>query len=331
MDDINPQYLPWQANILERALALKQQQQLPQAVLIDTPGEQDISSFGRYLSMLLLCDQADNLSICGTCQACRMMHAGTYSDFNLITLELDEKNKKLSKNIKIEQIRKLIHEVTLTRQYERLKIAVIYPAEAMNKSSANALLKTLEEPAPGVLLILLTHNRGRIPVTLRSRCQSWTIDPPSQAQALGWLAEQEVDTETAASYLRFANGDPVLALHLQQFDYAALVEKFKSRFSEFLQGKLSVTDLCRGLLSSETAIVRRLINLTLSAYCYQTSGVDADANPRPGANRRSAQELLDLRLRAQFQLRVEENNLDLQLQLEDVLISLKQILTRRLI
>ena len=59
--------------------------------------------------------------------------------------------------------------------------------------------------------------------------------------------------------------------------------------------------------------------------------LDADAQSRSGADRRSAQALLDLRQRAQYQLQVEENNLDLQLQLEDVLISLKQILSRRLI
>ena len=259
-----------------------------------------------------------------------MMRADTYADFNLVTLEYNEKTKKINKNINIEQIRKLIHEVYLTSQYKRLKIAVIYPAEAMNKSSANALLKTLEEQASRVLIILLTHNPGRIPVTLRSRCQAWSINPPTREQALNWLREQDFEAQTAASYLEFAAGDPVLALQLKQYDYAALVAQFKSRFSQFLRGDLSVSDLCRGLLSSEKSIIRRLINLSLNAYCYRSSGIDADATSRPGADRQSAQALLDLRLRAQHQLRVEENNLDLQLQLEDVLISLKQILTRRL-
>jgi DNA polymerase-3 subunit delta' len=229
MDDIKPQFLPWQADILQRALSLQQQQHLPHAVLIDTPSEQDISGFGRYLSMLLLCDNPSGLSVCGVCEACRMMQAGTYSDFNLVTLEHNEKTKKLNKNINIEQIRKLIHEVYLTRQYDRMKIALIYPAEAMNKPSANALLKTLEEPAPRVLIMLVTHNQGRIPVTLRSRCQSWSINPPTQEQALSWLREQGVEDAPAASYLQFADGDPVLALELKQNDYAALVARFKSR------------------------------------------------------------------------------------------------------
>ena len=328
--DIAPHYLPWQASLLERAVKLKSEQRLPHAVMIDTASEVDISAFIWHLSMLLLCDQPQDLSPCGSCQACRMMQAGTYSDFGLVTLEADEKTKKISKNIKIDQIRDLIHEVTLTHQYDGLKIAAIYPAEAMNKASANALLKTLEEPAPRVLIMLLTHNSGRIPITLRSRCQSWSIDPPTAQQAREWLAAEGLSEEDSQRYLDYAGGDPLLALDLQHKDYAALVTQFKSRFSQFLRSELSVASLCQELLSFETASVRRLVNMTLSAYCYQTSGVDTDANPGPGANRSRARRLLDLRLRAQNQLRIEENYLDFQLQLEDVLISLKQILTRRM-
>ena len=331
MPDIAPHYLPWQASILEPALRLKSEQRLPHAVMIDSASEMDISAFIWHLSMLLLCDQPQDLSPCGSCEACRMMLAGTYSDFSLVTLEPDDKTKKMSKNIKIDQIRNLIHEVSLTHQYDRLKIAAIYPAEAMNKASANALLKTLEEPAPRVLILLLTHNSGRIPITLRSRCQSWSINPPTPEQARAWLAAEGLSEQDSQRYLEYASGDPPLALNLQQNDYAALVAEFKSGFSKFLRSELSVSSLCQGLLSSESALVRRLVNMTLSAYCYQTSGVDTDANLKPGADRPRAQQLLDLRLRAQNQLRVEENNLDFQLQLEDVLISLKQILTRRLI
>ena len=96
MDEINPQFLPWQADILKRALALKHQKHLPHAVLIDTPSDQDISGFAYYLSMLLLCDKIDDLAICGNCEACRMMQAGSYADFNLITLEQNDKTKKVN-------------------------------------------------------------------------------------------------------------------------------------------------------------------------------------------------------------------------------------------
>ncbi|MDH3761947.1 MAG: hypothetical protein OEU50_13275 [Gammaproteobacteria bacterium] len=331
MPEIEPGYLPWQANILQRALELKAQQRMPHAVMIDSASDQDMSALIWHLSMLLLCDTPRELSPCGSCEACRMMQAETYSDFSLVTLMPDEKTKKISKNIKIEQIRNLIHEVSLTHQYDRLKIAAIYPAEAMSKASANALLKTLEEPASRVLILLMTHNRGRIPITLRSRCQSWSIDPPTREQALQWLDDKGLSTKDSERYLEFASGDPLLATNLQQHDYAALVDQFKSRFSLFLRSELSATSLCQELLSSETGLVRRLVTMILNAYCFHSSGVDGDANPGTGTDRPRARQLLDLRQRAQLQLRVEENNLDFQLQLEDVLISLKQILTRRTI
>jgi DNA polymerase-3 subunit delta' len=331
MAPAEPRYLPWQAPLLSRALDLKARERLPQAVIIDDDGEQDSSGFVHYLASLLLCDRPEQLSPCGTCDACRMMQAGTYADYALVTLEVDENSKKISKNIKVEQIRKLIHEVSLTHQYARLKIAAIYPAEHLSRGGANAFLKTLEEPAPGVLLMLVTHNRGRIPITLRSRCQTWRLGLPPKSAALDWLQQREMSAGEAASYLDFAAGDPLLALDLKQRDYAALVEDFKQRLGNFLHGKLAASSLCQHLKTFDTALLRRLIEMTLKAYCYRSSGVDAAGNPLEHADRQRARRLLELRQRAQNQLRVEENNLDLQLQLEDVLISLKQILTRRTI
>ena len=323
------QYLPWQAAVVEHALALKAGERLPQAVLLEDASQRDIGGFVDYLCRLLLCDKPDGLLPCDQCDACRMMRAGTYSDYRFVTLESDEKSKNLSKNIKIEQIRKLIHELSLSHQYARLKIAVIYPAESMNRNSANALLKTLEEPAADVLLLLVTHSRGRIPVTLRSRCQLWRIPLPAKAAAREWLQQQGLSTDDAALYLDYADGDPRLALDLQQHGYASLVSEFKQRLGHFLRGSLGVSALCAQLMAYDTQLLRRLVGMTLNAYCYRSSGVDIAGNAAEGADRHRARQLLELRDRAQKQLQVEENNLDLRIQLEDVLISLKQILIRR--
>ena len=324
-----PAYLPWHAQILQKALALKQQQRLPHAVLIETSSDQDMSEFAWHLSTLLLCESPRDTDICGACAACGMMLANTYADFKFISLEINPKSKKLNKNINIKQVRNLIHEVQLTRRYAGLKIAVIYPAEKMNKNSANSLLKTLEEPGAQVLLILLTHNRGRIPITIRSRCQTWVINQPDTEVAMSWLQQQGLESDDASRYLEFAHGDPQLALKLQQQDYASIVDLFKSRFTRYLRGETSVTELCSSLVSYELASIRRLINMTLSAYCYRLSGIDSKGNSVTNSNPEAAQAVLSLRLQAQTQLLVEDNNLDIQLQLEDVLISLKQIITRR--
>ncbi len=324
-----PSSLPWHRATLERALALKAAGRLPHAILLADAGQRDLGGFVMQLAALLLCDAPADAQPCGACEACRLLAAGTYADFGLVTLEVDEKTKKPAKNIKIEQIRELIHDVNLTGRYTRLKIAAIYPAELLSRAGANALLKTLEEPAPGTLLLLATHNAGRVPVTLRSRCQRWDLHRPRSDDALAWLDGEGLAAGDAARYLDFARGDPVLAVALEAQDYAGMVDGFKRDFARFMRGDLGVVGLCRKLLAHDADAVRRLIDMTLRAYCFQACGLDASGAAAGGENPASARDLLRLQQRAARQLRVDENNLDFQLQLEDVLISLKRIVTRR--
>ena len=328
--ETEPTLLPWQREVMRRALALREQGHLPHAVLLATPSDFGIDTLGHYLARLLLCDAPDDLQFCGQCDACRLMAAGTYADFQSVTLEPDEKSKKLSKNIKIDQIRDLIHELSLTRNYDRLKIALIHPADTMSIAGANALLKTLEEPAAEVLLVLLTRNPGRVPITLRSRCQLWTIHPPEREQALEWLEEQGMTAADADEHLRFARGDPIWAQYLHEQDFGKLVSDFKPRLGAFLQGRSSSSEIGRSLARTEPSLARRLLEMALDAYSFQASGIDPEGRAAAsGAAPEKARQLLELRAQAGRQLLIEENNLDFQIQLEDVLISLKQILTRR--
>ena len=324
-----PSSLPWHDATLERALALKSSGRLPHAILLADAGQRDIGGFVMQLVALLLCDAPENSHPCGACEACRLLMAGTYADFGLVTLEVDDKTGKPAKNIKIEQIRELIHDLGLTRRYERLKIAAIYPAEALSRAGANALLKTLEEPAAQTLLLLVTHNAGRIPITLRSRCQRWNLDRPPAPDACAWLESQGFETADAERYLDFARGDPVLAVDLEAQDFAGLVDDFKREFARFIRGDLGVAGLCRKLLAHDADAVRRLLDMSLRAYCFRACGLDAGGAALGDADPAGARELLRLQQRAGPQLRVEENNLDFQIQLEDVLISLKRIVTRR--
>lgn len=321
--------LPWQAPVIERALALRQAGQLPHAVMIDLADRGDASVLIHYLARVLLCHSPRENTPCGTCETCRLLRAGTCGDFGLVTLEIDEKTKKPSKNIKIDQIRDLIYQLNLTRQHGAMKIAAIYPAERMNTASANALLKTLEEPAAGVLLLLVTHNRGRIPVTVRSRCQQWSVPLPDRALADAWLEAQGIGREAAETYLDYARGDPLLAANLAHRGYAELVQEFKRDFAQFMRGELAVAELASKLNQSDADLVRRLIDMILRAYSFQTSGVSADGDSQQTVDRARAQALQRLYGLAGSQLATDENNLDFQLQLEDVLISIKQILSRR--
>jgi DNA polymerase-3 subunit delta' len=325
---IQPVYLPWHKSLLEQILSLKQQQRLPHAILINSASPEDGAGFIWHLTMLILCNDAADSIPCGQCHSCQLMLANTYPDFVYVSLLFDEKKKKINKNIKIDQIRKVIHEVHLTRHYENLKIVAIYPADKMSIESANSLLKTLEEPASQVLILLLTHNMGKLPVTIRSRCQVWSLDRPAKQVSMDWLLEQGMQGEEGEQYLEYAGGDPQLALKLKAVSYADLVDEFKQQFAQYLKNGIDVTTLCAKLIKFDVSLIRLLVKMVINAYCYQLSGLSMDLKARESGRKSHAREILLLSGQAEHQLMIEENNLNFQIQLEDVLILLKQIIKR---
>ncbi|MCP4432196.1 MAG: hypothetical protein GY806_14565 [Gammaproteobacteria bacterium] len=316
---IEPSCPPWYGEFVMKMKDLQQQKRLPHAVLLSLPIETDEVAFIWYLSMSLLCRNSTEGRPCRQCVSCVQMQANTYADFNMVGLEYDESKKKYYKNIKIEQTRELIHDVFITRSYDNLKIAAIYPADRMSIAGANSLLKTLEEPAENALIIIATHNLGKIPVTIRSRCQQWTLRLPCFEEALVWLEKKGLDNEQAVQYLKFSNGNPGLALKLFQINYLELVSEFKKKFSQYLNNQIDVVMLGQFLAAREVELARRLISMVVKAYCFRYCGL----NESP-ANKVAARSALELMTQIESQLMIEENNLDLQLQLIDVLISMKQ-------
>ncbi|HEY4213563.1 MAG TPA: hypothetical protein VGM84_18945 [Steroidobacteraceae bacterium] len=92
-----------------------------------------------------------------------------------------------SKQIKIEQVRELAQELALTSHQGGYKVGVLSPADSMNRFAANALLKTLEEPPPRTLLMLVATEPSRLPATILSRCHKIRIRAPKRAEAIAWL------------------------------------------------------------------------------------------------------------------------------------------------
>jgi hypothetical protein len=209
-----------------------------------------------------------------------------------------------------------------------LKIFAIHPADKMNIESANSLLKTLEEPGAQVLILLMTSRKGKLPVTVRSRCQIWPLDHPQNEESQYWLLGQGMDTEDIDQYLEYAGGDPQLALKLKSEDYAGIVNQFKQQFTQYLKNEIDVSILASKLVSNGAPLVRRLIKMAIDAYCYQLCGLNAKKNTQPDLQKEAARSAIALSGQVNQQLMVEENNLNFQLQLEDVLISLKHIVKR---
>lgn len=111
-----------------------------------------------------------------------------------------------SKQIRVDDVRAFIAELTLTAHGEGYRVGIVSPAEALNVAAANAFLKSLEEPPPRTLIILVTSAPSRLPATLRSRCQRIRVEPPSEELLAAWCARQGIrgDLVLAAEILGVA-------------------------------------------------------------------------------------------------------------------------------
>lgn len=155
---------------------MRETRRLPHALLFKGAAGTGKQQFARHFLQALLCLQnKPDGSACDTCHGCRQVIGQAHPDMMLIGPE------KLGAAIKIDQIRKLNEFVRQSSLQGGFRIAIIYPADAMNVNAANALLKTLEEPAPDALLILVSNLSGQLPATILSRCQY--VRFPSAPQA----------------------------------------------------------------------------------------------------------------------------------------------------
>lgn len=314
--------LPWQLSLATELVDLKQSQRLPHALLIEMKTRVDSRMFGWYLVAALLCKQPiQNKLPCGSCEHCRLMQANSYPDFTFTTLQENERSGKLNKDIKIDQIRRLIHQLALTPDRDAGKIALIYPAERMNLSAANSLLKTLEEPAQNSTLILLTHHAARLPVTIRSRCQYRSINNPVPKEASKWCQEQGIADDELEAYLLLARGDVEYAVQLSEQNFIRHLQAFQIQLQEYLSGRSDVIALVNSSKDMDNEWIRQMIRNILHQFVQRQLD-----EPPDNQRKHRLRALLDLINHSNFVLQVEENNLNLQLQLEDVLISLKQII-----
>jgi len=205
-----PPLLPWQHDVAAALVASRDR--WPHALLIHGPAGIGKPALALNLARSLLCatPRPDGLA-CGTCADCHYAIAGQHPDLFRLELEYFEDGEwKLASELVIDRVRALIAFAALTSHRGRAKIAVIAPADRMNASAANALLKTLEEPPPSTFLMLVTSMPGRLPPTIVSRCRKLAAPRPSHAEAIAWLEAQGV--RNAAAALARAGGAPLAAL-----------------------------------------------------------------------------------------------------------------------
>ena len=133
------------------------------------------------LAQALNCEQppeADGLDSCGTCRSCRQIEARIHPDFFVI--EPDQ--EQATRQIKIEQVREIEHQIMYRPLIGERKICLIDDADRMTIGAANALLKTLEEPPAHSLFLVISSRPAALPATIRSRCQALRFTTPARTQ-----------------------------------------------------------------------------------------------------------------------------------------------------
>jgi DNA polymerase-3 subunit delta' len=252
---------PWQQSAWQQLQRLRAR--LPHAILFHGPEGIGKTVFAERFAQSLLCETllADGHP-CDQCPSCGWFAQYSHPDYRRLRPEVlddgdgaegeeagdsgDSKKtakstKAPSKDIKIDQVRALADFMNISTHRQGMRVVVLYPAEALNTASANALLKTLEEPPPHTMFLLVSNSLDRLLPTILSRCGKFALAMPSQADALNWLAMQQV--KDAGDWLAEQGGAPLAALALAQTGSREAMDDFLRQLAQpSVEGALKTAD-----------------------------------------------------------------------------------------
>ncbi len=248
---------------------------MPHAILLKGPQGIGKLDFALTLAQSLLCETPRHDGMpCETCPSCHWFEQETHPDFRLLQPEAlaeaeegeerETGKKKPSRQISVDQVRELADFANLSAHQGGHRVVLIHPAETMNISAANALLKTLEEPGGKMILVLVSHKPQQLLPTILSRCVELALPMPPQEQSLAWLKQQGVSNP--ATLLAQAGFAPLAAAKLAEESAGA------EEYARFLQeigqpAQFDALALAEQLQKNDPAQVIRW----LQQWCYDLS------------------------------------------------------------
>ncbi len=251
---------PWHATQWQTLQRLVAGERLGHALLLSGRPGTGTASLGESFAYERLCEaealEADKRP-CGKCRSCLLLAADSHPDLKRVSPHED------GKAIVIDQVRELADYYALKPHYNRAKVTIIHPADRMNRAAANALLKVLEEPPAGALLILVCDRFSGLPMTIRSRCVRIACEHVDPQHARTWLQarldaaeEGEID-----ALLAECGGAPLAAHALAGAQDRDLGQRLLSTIEALSRGKTHALSAAREFngVSSE-----RLLQLFLS-------------------------------------------------------------------
>lgn len=223
---------PWQRAQWDHWLRMLTAGRVPNALLLSGRDGCGMEEFGSALCHSLLC-QSEKDRPCGHCKGCRLLASGNHPDYLSIVAE--------KKEIKVAQIRELADFFSLNRHYGDYRVAFIPRADSLNYAAANSLLKTLEEPPDGGVIVLICRRLAKLPATIRSRCRKIRFPLPGD-EAVEWLAGQlSLEPEQARRRLALFGLRPLEAANKAGKELDR--EKFHDELAQWLSAKAPLSDL----------------------------------------------------------------------------------------
>ena len=256
--------------------------------------------FATEFAKALLCDRPPApLTACDKCPACAQVGAGTHPDY-FTARKPDDKH-----DLPVGVVQEFCSHLGLKPSKGSRRVGVVEDADDFNEESSNAFLKSLEEPPPGsVLILLVTSTEQQLP-TIRSRCQVVRFHPLNPADVRSVLADHDIiEPARVAQLVRLAHGSPGQALALNDDELWAFRETavnaltstkpdpvgFASAWAKFVEeaGKESASQRARASL-----VVRLLMDTIQAALRLAVGGVTEDEKLRRFAERAGADQLAD--------------------------------------
>ena len=234
-------WLPWHESARTRIETALAGGRLPHGLLLHGPDGVGKELFATVLAAGLLCKgRRPGITPCGECPECALSRAGSHPDLHWLRRPEDKKS------IGVDAVREACDQLGMTSMRGGYRAAIVAPAHLMTHSAMNALLKTLEEPAPRTLLVLVTSRPSGLLATLRSRCQRVEIARPPVDQSGRWLAER-LGAAVDPRLLELAGGAPLKALELAPH-FAGLDAQMSEVLEALLDGRAEATRLAADML-----------------------------------------------------------------------------------
>ena len=173
------------------------------------------SGVGKLATALTLAKAQNCLTLtgdaCAECSACVRIERGEHPDVRIARPE------GAGRQLKTESVRQIVRESPFRPFEGRRRVSIFVDAERMNPTAANTLLKTLEEPPPWAILILITSNAAALLPTILSRCQVYRFAPLAVDDLIDQLvAQHEMDRERATLLAALSGGSLQKALELEE-------------------------------------------------------------------------------------------------------------------